>query len=114
MSDAVKPDELVMKIMRRAETALTLRIEERLHEMGRELSQPFDVTKDFVARIFQGMPDHVQPGHVEPYAVSYVPEVVIPQKLHPEKVNPDGTIEVDLTRTVLPTRDVGGPPDITR
>jgi len=81
-------------IQREAETTLAHTIEARLHEIGRELGQDFDMTQAFVKRVFAGLPAHVQPGSVKPYSVEQAPQTVI-----------DGTR--------IPTKS-SFPPDITR
>ena len=96
--------------VRKAETALGKRFEARLHEIGKELCQDYEITKEFVRRVFEGMPAHVQPGSVAPYNVTAPSQQVIQQKLYREGA--DGLADID--RIVAQTKDRSGPPDITR
>ena len=59
-----------------AEHQLAVAIETKMHEIGKELKQGFDMTKAFVERVFKGLPAHVQPGSVAPYGVDPAPQEV--------------------------------------
>jgi len=101
-----------------SQTALGKIIEKRIHEIAKELGQPYETTCEFVKRVFQGLPANVKPGSVPPYEVEVSEPQVITQKLNPvTPVTVPGVGQVsliDTSRKLTETADRSqGVPDIT-